>query len=253
MQGVGPAQGRARLFENQGRSRSSDSERRHHENARDLFLSQFWRGASEANEIRRLYELASKVDFCAGKSIFSEGEQVTSVFGLAKGYVRLYKRTADGRRQIVAFALPGELLGMPFAQAHSCSADAIDNVVLCRFPRADFVNFLQTAPDTMLQLIEFATRELDMALRLSALLGHASAEERVTTFLFDRRNRLVAPGARSQFVPLPMLRQDIADFLGLRLETLSRTLAKLGAKNVIRIVPKGVVLNELRPAALPHL
>jgi CRP/FNR family transcriptional regulator len=76
------------------------------------------------------------------------------------------------------------------------------------------------------------------------LLGHASAEERVTTFLFDWRTRLVALGVRSHFVPLPMLRQDIANFLGLRLETLSRTLAKLEAKTAIRIVLNGVVLNE---------
>ena len=248
MEGFGSAQARARFFENRGRSRASGSE-----NARDLFLSQFWGGNPEGEELQQLYQIASKVDFCAGKTIFSEGEHATSAFGLAQGYVRLYKNMPDGRLQIVAFALPGEFLGMPLAEVHSCSADAIDNIVLCRFPRTEFANFLQTAPDTMRRLIEFATSELDMTRRLSALLGYASAEERVTTFLFDWRNRLVAPGARSQFVPLPMLRQDIADFLGLRLETLGRTIAKLEAKNVIRIVPKGVVLNELGPAALPHL
>jgi CRP/FNR family transcriptional regulator len=160
----------------------------------------------------------------------------------------MYKNVPDGRRQVVTFALPGDFLGMPHAQSHSCSADAIDNVLLCRFPRSEFAKFVQTAPDTMRRLLEFAAGELDMALQLSVLLGHASAEERVTEFLFDWRSRLTL-GTLSQFVPLPMLRQDIADLLGLRLETLSRTLAKLEAKNVIRIVRNGVVLNRFDQSA----
>jgi CRP/FNR family transcriptional regulator len=246
MEGFGSAQRGAGLIAVQGRSRASGNARRDHENARVTFLSLFWGGNPEGEELRRLYQLASKVDFCAGKTIFSEGERAASAFGLAQGYVRLYKNTPDGRRQIVAFALPGDFLGMPLTDCHSCSADAIDQVVLCRFPRAELASVIKTSPGTMRQLIDFATRELDMAWGLSVLLGHASAEERVTMFLFDWSNRL---GAHCHYVPLPMLRQDIADFLGLRLETLSRALAKLEAKNVIRIVPKGVVLTGLHGTA----
>ncbi len=242
MDSFGQAQPLVGDIEGQGQFRASSSARRDRANACTLFLSLFWKGSPDSGELRPLYRLATPVTLSAGKTIFSEGEHADSVFGLSQGSVRLYKNASDGRRQIVAFALPGEFLGMPLAKSYHCSADAIDQVVLCRFPRAGFANFIQTAPNTMRRLIDFATRELDMALGLSVLLGHASAEQRLTTFFIEWRKRI---DATSQFVPLPMLRQDIADFLGLKPETISRTLAKLEAKNVIRVVPKGVVLNRL--------
>jgi CRP/FNR family transcriptional regulator len=99
-------------------------------------------------------------------------------------------------------------------------------------------------------MIEFATRELDMAQDQLLLLGNGSAEERVAIFLVSWRNRLARLSVFSETVPLPMRRQDIADFLGLKLETVSRTLAKLEQKNVIRVVPKGVFLTGLEQTLL---
>jgi CRP/FNR family transcriptional regulator len=77
------------------------------------------------------------------------------------------------------------------------------------------------------------------------LLGNGSAEERVATFLVSWRDRMARIKSSSEAIPLPMRRQDIADFLGLKLETVSRTLAKLEQKNAIRVVPKGVFLTGL--------
>jgi DNA-binding transcriptional regulator YhcF (GntR family) len=82
------------------------------------------------------------------------------------------------------------------------------------------------------------------------LLGNGSAEEKVAVFLVSWRNRLARLSAFSETVPLPMRRQDIADFLGLKLETVSRTLAKLEQKNVIRVIPKGVFLTGLEQTLL---
>ena len=164
--------------------------------------------------------------------------------------MRLYKLLPDGRRQVLAFALPGDFLGMPLADRHNFSADAIGEVSLCRFSRDDLTKFIQSSPDIMRLVIEFATRELDMAQDLLQLLGNGSAEERVAIFLVSWRNRLARLSVFSETVPLPMRRQDIADFLGLKLETVSRTLAKLEQKNVIRIVPKGVLLTGLEQTLL---
>jgi CRP/FNR family transcriptional regulator len=222
--------------------RSPAVTRRECENACASFLTDFWRGSADPVEFRQLYHLASEVELAPGQTIFSEGDYAASVFVVSKGCIRLYKHLADGRRQIVAFALPGEFLGMPIAESHNCSAEAIDQVVLCRFRHGEFVRFVQSSPNTMRRLIDFAASQLEMTMRVAMLLGYASAEERLATFLIDWRNRL---GASSQFVPLPMLRRDIADFLSLKQETLSRTLAKLEAKNAIRLVPKGVVLLGL--------
>jgi CRP/FNR family transcriptional regulator len=99
-------------------------------------------------------------------------------------------------------------------------------------------------------MVEFASRELDMAQDQLLLLGNGSAEEKVAMFLLSWRNRLARLDVRTQTVSLPMRRQDIADYLGLKLETVSRTLAKLEQKNVIRLIPRGVFLIGLEQTNL---
>ena len=217
---------------------------------RAFFPTLFCGDAPDALELRELQRLATQVYFRAGKAIFSEGELANSVFGLSQGVVRLYKMLPDGRRQILAFALPGDFLGMPLADRHKFSADAIGEVALCRFSRDDLTKFIKSSPSIMRLLIEFSIRELDMAQDQLLLLGNGSAEEKVAVFLVSWRNRLARLSAFSETVPLPMRRQDIADFLGLKLETVSRTLAKLEQRKVIRVVPKGVFLTGLEQTSL---
>ena len=127
--------------------------------------------------------LATQVYFRSGKTIFSERELADTVFGLSQGVVRLYKLLPDGRRQVVAFALPGDFLGMPLARRYSFSADAIGEVALCRFSRDELTKFIQSSPSIMRLMIEFAIRELDMAQDQLLLLGNGSAEEKVAMFL----------------------------------------------------------------------
>jgi len=217
---------------------------------RSQFPALFCGTSVDAREIRELHRLATAVYFRSGATIFSEGEPAANVFGLSQGVVRLYKLLPDGRRQVLAFALPGDFLGMPLAKRHNFSADAIGEVALCRFSGDELAAFIQSSPNIMRRLIEFAILQLDMAQDQLLLLGNGSAEEKVAIFLVSWRNRLARLSVFSETVPLPMRRQDIADFLGLKLETVSRTLAKLEQKNVIRLVPKGVFLTGLEHTLL---
>jgi CRP/FNR family transcriptional regulator len=217
---------------------------------RAFFPTLFCGKACNELELRELRRLATQVYPRPGETIFSEGDLADNAFGLSQGVVRLYKLLPDGRRQILAFALPGDFLGMPLADRHTFSADAIGEVVLCRFVRSDLTKFIRSSPDVMWLMVELATRELHMAQDQLLLLGNASAEEKVTMFLVGWRNRLARLSAISETVPLPMRRQDIADFLGLKLETISRTLAKLEQKSVIRLVPNGVFLTDLAQTLL---
>jgi CRP/FNR family transcriptional regulator len=217
---------------------------------RAFFPTLFCGAAADASALRELQRLATQVYFRSGKTIFAERELADAVFGLSQGVVRLYKLLPDGRRQVLSFALPGDFLGMPLAERYNFSADAIGEVALCRFSRQELTNFIQSSPNIMRLLIEFAIRELDMAQDQLLLLGNGSAEEKVAIFLVSWRNRLARISAFSETVPLPMRRQDIADFLGLKLETVSRTLAKLEQKNVLRLVPKGVFLTGLEQTLL---
>jgi CRP/FNR family transcriptional regulator, anaerobic regulatory protein len=217
---------------------------------RAFFPTLFCEEAASALELREFQGLATQVYFHSGKTIFSENEPAEAVYGLSQGVVRLYKLLPDGRRQILSFALPGDFLGMPLADRHNFSADAIGAVAVCCFSRSDLIKFIQSSSSMMRLLNEFAIRELDMAQDQLLLLGNGSAEEKVAVFLVGWRNRLAGLSAFSETVPLPMRRQDIADFLGLKLETVSRTLAKLEQKNVIRLVPNGVLLTGLAQTLL---
>jgi CRP/FNR family transcriptional regulator len=203
---------------------------------RAFFPTLFCGETCETHELRELQKLATHVRLGAGKTIFREGERADTALGLSQGVVRLYK------------LLPGDFLGMPSAERHSFSADAIGEVILCRFSRIELAKLIQTSPNIMRLLIEFATSELDMAQDQLQLIGNGSAEEKVAIFLVSWRNRLARLGGFSETVPLLMPRQDIADFLGLTLETISRTLAKLEHKNMIRLIPKGVFLTGLEHA-----
>ena len=204
----------------------------------------------DARELAKLKRLATPIRFEGWQTIFSEGDAARSAFGLSHGVVRLYRLLPDGRRQVVAFAFPGDFLAMPLADRFSFSADAMGEVSVCKFPHEELKHLIETSLNIMRLLIEFAARELQSAQDQLTLLGNASAEERVVAFLVNWRRRVARLTPVSQAVPLPMRRQDIADFLGLKLETVSRTFAKLEKKDVIRIVPHGVVLTGLEQSEL---
>jgi CRP/FNR family transcriptional regulator len=198
----------------------------------------------ETNEARELHRMAARIVVPAEKTIFSEDERADSVFGLSEGTVRLFKLLPDGRRHIVALALPGEFLEMPTVEQHRRSAAAIGEVELYRFPRDQLVACIRSSPRLMSLLLDFATRQLNLAQDQLVMLGTRSAEERVIFFLTTWRDRIAPLKPFQQYLPLPMWREDIADLLGLTIETVSRTLSKLEKKNVIRIVPKGVILDR---------
>jgi CRP/FNR family transcriptional regulator, anaerobic regulatory protein len=212
-----------------------------------FFPALFCKEVCDDRELAALRRLASPVRLRNEQTIFSEGEFAESAFGLSRGFMRLYKTLPDGRRRIVAFALPGDLLDIPLADHFTCSADAIGEVTVCRFPREQLKKVILSSPNLTRLLMEFEARELRSARNQLTLLGASSAEERLTTFLLNWRNCL-GQAPVSQPVPLPMRRQDIADFLGLQLETVSRTLARLERKGAIEILPNGVLLSGLAQA-----
>jgi len=213
-----------------------------------FFPALFCGEAADPNELREFQKLAVQVSVAAGKTIFSEGELADSVFGLSRGFVRLYKLPPNGRRQILGFALPGDFLGMPINDRHRFSADAIGEVTLSRFSRIKLANFVLSSPNVLRLLMEFAARQLEMA--QDQMIGRRSAEEKVSIFLVNWRSRLTRITASSEAVPLPMPRRDIADFLGLTLETISRTFTKLEQRKAIRILPKAVMLTGLEQPPL---
>ena len=128
------------------------------------------------------------------------------------------------------------------------SADAIDEVDVCRFDRDRFNALINRKPKLLRRLLDLTTHQLSIAQERMVLLGRQTAEQRVVSFLISMRERWSRIQQPSVTVPLPMGRQDIADFLGLTIETVSRTLTALARDGLILIVPDGVRL--LKPEAL---
>jgi CRP/FNR family transcriptional regulator len=198
----------------------------------------------DRNEMREIEHLSRQVHFQPGESAFAQEDMTTSFYNLVDGVMRLYKLLPDGRRQVVGFALPGDFLGMANDGHHGFSADAIGAVIVCRFSWVAFAHFAEDKPHLLRRINELVVRELNEARDHMVLLGRRSAEEKVATFLIGWRDRLVQLKGPSDTVPLPMSRLDIADYLGLTIETVSRTFTKLEREGVLDILPGGVCLRD---------
>ncbi len=194
--------------------------------------------------LARLAELAVVTHVAPGQSFIEEGEPADAFFNLTAGSAKLFKLMADGRRQITGFAFRGHFLGLAVSATYAFSAEAIEPVRLCRFSRARMFRLLGDFPTLERRLLERAATELVAAQEQMLLLGRKSARERVASFL--RAQSLAAPCGRPRLVvSLPMSRGDIADYLGLTIETVSRTLTRLRGEGLIEIpAAASVVIRE---------
>lgn len=201
--------------------------------------------ALDESELHALAEIVDPRCVSAKTTMFSQGEEATSVFNITEGMARLYKLLPDGRRQIIGFALPGDFLGLSLSDRFSFSADAVDDMRVCRIARSRFSHQLDEKPHLLKRLHEMAANELMIAQDQMVVLGRRSAEERLAVFLLGLRARFARIHHLSPTVPLPMSRQDIADYLGLTIETVSRTFSKLFKEKTLLNVPDGVRILEL--------
>lgn len=210
--------------------------------------------ALETDELYALEALAQQTKFAPKQTLFLQDHAADAVYNVTEGVVRLYKLLPDGRRQIVGFALPGDFLGLAMADQYGICADAVESVMACRFSRKAFSNLLDKKPHLLRRLHEFATHELSLAQDQMVILGRRTADEKIASFLIGLRNRWARLNGASVTVHLPMSRQDIADFLGLTIETVSRTLSRFARERAILIVPDGVrLLNPQRMEQLAEV
>ena len=164
----------------------------------------------------------------AGELLFSQGDKADSVFEVLSGMVRLYKLLPDGRRQVTGFLTAGQLLGLAPEGICVFTADTITEVSLCRYKRDAFERLIDEVPGFARRLLAVTSHELHAAQDQMVLLGRKSASEKVASFL------LMLP-ARQHDIEVPMTRGDIADYLGLTVETVSRTLTRLRQDGLIAL------------------
>lgn len=188
--------------------------------------------------------------------LFHEGDPSRHVYSIVSGTVCLSKALFDGRRQITGFLFDGDFIGLAHGEACVYTAEALTPVEVCRFPRERFERYLAEHPHVERRLLQIASTELAAAQDQMLLLGRKTAVERVASFLLRLSQRAEARGRPGSPVALPMTRAEIGDYLGLTLETVSRTLTQLRREGAIELDGVSVVriasaetLNRLAGAA----
>jgi CRP/FNR family transcriptional regulator len=177
-----------------------------------------------------------------GEPLFHEGDEARQVYTLTRGTLKLYKLLPDGRRQVTGFMFPGDFLGISVDDTHAFSAEALDDTELCQFRRTRFDEFLDAHPEMERELYRLAAHELAAAQQQMVLLGRKTAAERLASFFLLLAERAESEfGTCCRFVSLPMSRSDIADYLGLTKETVSRVLATLKQERLIRLEALDVI------------
>jgi CRP/FNR family nitrogen fixation transcriptional regulator len=167
--------------------------------------------------------MGAVISYDRNEEIHGEDEPAEFVYMVVRGAVRAYKLLSDGRRQIAAFRLPGDIFGLEVGETHGFTAEAIADTDLIVVKRSALMAHAAREGTVARDMWAETAHDLARAQELLLLLGRKSARERVATFLLDMASR-VADGSA---IELPMSRQDIADYLGLTIETVSRTLSQM--------------------------
>ena len=169
--------------------------------------------------------------FARNETIYNKGDDARFSYKVIEGAVRLSRIFADGRRQIVNFFLPDETFGIELSDEYSATAEAVGDVVTLRCPRLCISQMTEGDPDISQKRLAMFSRSLAAAERHVAMLGHQSAKERVASFFLALE--MQRRSDNSHTLDLPLSRQDIADYLGLTIETTCRALSELKRQNII--------------------
>ncbi|MEP3346795.1 MAG: Crp/Fnr family transcriptional regulator [Litoreibacter sp.] len=188
----------------------------------------------EVDELSLLETMKSYRSYSAGEVILWRGEPLDFVASVVSGVANLSKTLEDGRTQMVGLLLPSDFIGRPGRENVEFDVTATTDVTLCRFERLPFEKLLVETPHVAQRLMEMALDELDAARDWMILLGRKTAREKIATFLdlLARRGTL-NNGAAQVSLDMPMTRDQIANFLGLTLETVSRQMNALKKDGVI--------------------
>ena len=202
--------------------------------------------SGHSNPIVSLTEFTYK----KGTEIYGEKEPAEFVYQVKVGAVRSYKLLSDGRRQIGAFHLAGDIFGLENGSDHRFTAEAIISTTVRLIKRRSLEMVAQSDAMVFRNLLSMTTNSLQHAENHMLLLGRKTAQEKIATFLLDMAQRI--PGQSGSF-ELPMQRSDIADHLGLTIETVSRTLTQFARSGLIRLLPAGRSIGLCNKMALRSL
>ncbi len=181
-----------------------------------------------------------------GGVLFSSGEPFASLFAVRTGFFKTSVTTPDGRDQVTGFQMAGEIIGMDgiVHQQHTCDAIALEDAEVCIMPFERVEEFSRAIPALQQHVHRVLSREIVREHSVMMLLGSMRAEERLATFLLNLVQRLHARGFSQHELVLRMTREEIGSYLGMKLETVSRTFSKFAEAGVVEVKQRHVrILN----------
>lgn len=186
--------------------------------------------STRETDLGPLAAVGTPVRFAAGTPLLHEGAPADHLFQITSGVVKVYRTLPDGRCQITGFLFAGDFVGLAPEDVYLSGVVALGAVTVSRFPRKKVEQLVEASPLVARLLLQRACSELIAAQDQMLLLGRKTAPEKVASFLVA-----IARRTASDLIDLPMTRTDIADYLGLTIETVSRTLSRLASDEIIAV------------------
>ncbi len=193
------------------------------------------------SELAELSKVNRHRSLGAGDCLFFEGDPTEAYYVVTDGALKLYKLLPDGRRQVIGFLFKGDFLGATFSEEHAFTVEALTPTELCQMPREKFELFVNDSQPLGRKLLQVATNGLASAQEQMLLLGRKTAQERLASFLVWMSARAEERGDDGDHLGVPMSRTDMGDYLGLTVETVSRTITKLKTSGVISLAERGYI------------
>lgn len=206
------------------------------------------------DDMQRLDEVvATRRRIKQGEKLFSNGDPFTSLYAIRTGFFKTCVATEDGREQVTGFQMAGEIIGLDgiVSDFHSCNAVAIEDADVCVMPFANVEELSREFPVLQRHVHKIMSREIVRENSVMMLLGNMRAEERLAAFLLNLVQRLHARGFSQSELMLRMTREEIGSYLGMKLETVSRTFSKFSDEGIIEVKQRYVRIIE--PEALKKI
>ncbi|MEF9963377.1 MAG: fumarate/nitrate reduction transcriptional regulator Fnr [Comamonas sp.] len=196
-----------------------------------------------SEQMERIDEIvATRRKIKRGSALFRNGETFTSLYAIRTGFFKTSIATEDGRDQVTGFQMAGEIIGLDgiVNDRHSCDAIALEDAEVCVMPYSSLEELSREVTALQHHVHKVMSREIVREHGVMLLLGSMRAEERLAAFLLNLVQRLHARGFSQHELILRMTREEIGSYLGLKLETVSRTFSKFAEENIIEVKQRHV-------------
>ncbi len=174
--------------------------------------------------------------------LFKQGESNNLIYAIRSGSLKTYTTTADGEEQVLGFHLPGEIVGLAGLDEsiHGCNAQALETSSICELPLDGLEDICMNIPSLHKQLLKLISREISQDHKMLLLLAKKNSDQKVATFLLSLSGRFKMRGLSRDEFNLSMSRKDIANYLGLAVETVSRILTKFSEENTLEVTRRSI-------------